>query len=187
MKVRLVTAATIAGALALSVSGAQAAAPTLDGKKIKVLTMKAVGAAQDHDSAFVTGSAGLDPERVDCAMPRCARLDFIYKPAKGVKGDVAFELKWTVPASDIDLYVAEIAKDGSATELAACGASVGTSEKVFLASSNFKAGKKYALIADFYRTANEAVTGTVTMPGTNTVKTSAPAAVDDKQKVNCGL
>lgn len=188
MKVRLVTAATIVGALALSMSGAQAApAKVLDGKKVKVLTLKAVGAPQDHDSAFVTGSAGLDPERVECAMPRCARMDFVYKPAKGVRGDLAFAANWTVPAADIDLYVAEIAKDGSASELASCGASVGTSEKIFLDRTNFKPGKRYAVIVDFYRTANEAVTATVTMPGTNTVKATAPAAVDDNQKVNCGL
>lgn len=187
MKTRLLTAATLAGALALTLTGAEAATPTLDGKKVKVLTLKATASAQDHDSDFVTGSAGLDPERVACTPPRCARLDFVYKPAKGVAGNILFEAKWTVPAEDMDLYVAEIDKYGDATELASCGASAGTSEKVFVDRSLLKAGHKYAMIVDFYRTANESVTATATMPATNTVKTTAPAQIDNVQKINCGI
>ena len=186
MRTRLVLTAATVAALGLTLSGAQAAVPTLDGKNVKVLTLKGVGAPQSNDPDFVTGAAG-GPERVACQPPRCARLDFVYKPAKGVKGDVAFEAKWTTPVADIDLYVAEIAKDGSATQLGTCGTFGGTSEKIFLDSSNFKSGKKYAMIIDFYRTANETVTATATMPGTNTLKTTVPAAVNDLQSVNCGL
>ena len=186
MRARLLTGAVLAGALALSTTGAHAAPPVLDGKKVKVLTLTAVGAAQDHDSDFVTGQLGA-PERVACVAPRCARLPFVYKPAKGVKGDVAFAVTWTVPAADIDLYVAEIAKDGSSSQLAACGASSGTSEKIFLPASSFKPDKSYALIADFYRTANETVKASVTMPGTNSVKSSAPSSAEAAAPINCGL
>lgn len=186
MKTRLITATVLAGALAASVSGAQAASPVLDGKKTKVITLKAVGAAQDHDPDFVTGSLG-GPERVECTMPRCARLDFTYKPAKGVTGDVMFEAKWTSPSSDIDLYVAALDKKGNPTQLATCGTFGGTSEKVFLDASNFKAGNKYAVIVDFYRTANENVTATATMPSSTSIPKTVPAPVDDTQAVNCGL
>jgi hypothetical protein len=188
MRKRLVLSAAALSAIALSVPAALAGggAATLDGKSTKTLTLKATATAQDHDSDFVTGSAGLDPARVDCTAPRCASLPFVYKPARGVKGDIAFSLSWTIPASDFDLYVAEIGKDGN-SEVAACGASAGTSEKVFLDASNFKAGKTYALIADFYRTPGEAITGTITMPGSNSVATTAPSTVDDLQKINCGL
>ena len=188
MRTRLLAAAAIVGALTLSLSGAEAAGtPVLDGKKVKTITLSALGVAQDNDAALVTGSVpGHDPARVECAMPRCARMDFIYKPAKGVKGDVAFQVAWNIPGEDMDLYVAEIAKDGSPTELASCGATAGMGEKLFLDSSTFTSGKRYAIIVDFYRTANDAIKASVTMPGTNSVKTTAPAATDPL-KVNCGL
>jgi hypothetical protein len=186
MRTRVLLVAAAAVTLGLTLTSANAAPPTLDGKKVKTVTLTAVGPQQDHDSDFVTGFAG-GPARVDCTAPRCARKDFIYKPAKGVKGDVMFEAKWTLPAADIDLYVAEVAKDGSPSELAHCGAAAGTSEKIFVDSSSLKSGKRYAIILDFYRTANESVTATATMPGTNSTKTTAPAAVDSNQPVNCGL
>lgn len=186
MKTRLVTATALVGAVAAFAGSASAApAPVLDGKKTKVLTLKATGAAQSNDTSLVTGSAGLDGERVECAPPRCARMDFTYKPAKGVKGDVMFEATWTNPASDVDLYVAALDKSGFPTQIGSCGSSIGTSEKVFLDASSFKSGKKYALIVDFYRTANEAVTATATMPGTNTIGTTVPAAADDALLLNC--
>ena len=187
MKIRLLTAVAVTGVLSLSTVGAHAATPVLDGKKVKVLTLTAVGAPQDHDADLVTGVRGDGPERVSCVAPRCARLPFRYQPAKGVTGNVAFQLTWTVPAADIDLFIAEIGQDGSSTELAACGTSSGTSEKIYLAAASFKSGKTYALIADFYRTANETVKATVTMPGSNSVKTTVPANVDNLQKVNCGM
>ncbi len=190
MKVRLIAAAAVVVGLAAPMSGAQAATATLDGKKVKVLTLKAVGAPQAHDDSLVTGALG-GPERVECVAPRCARLDFLYKPAKGVKGNVAFDVKWSNPTADIDLYVAEIGKSGP-TQLAACGATLGTTERIYLSAANFKAGKKYAVIADFYRTANEAVTATVTMPGVENTKKSVPAMVagpveDNLLPLNCGL
>jgi hypothetical protein len=186
MRTRLLVVAATAVTLGLTLTSANAVPPTLDGKKVKTVTLTAVGTPQDHDSDFVTDQAG-GPDRVACTAPRCARKDFIYKPAKGVKGDVMFEAKWTLPAADIDLYVAEVAKDGSVSQLDTCGTFGGTSEKVFVDASSLKSGKRYAIIVDFYRTANETVTATATMPGTNTIKATAPAAVDSNQAVNCGL
>ena len=186
MKTRLVTATVLAGALALSVSGAQAATPVLDGKKVKTLTLKSTPTAQDNDSDLVTGLAG-GPERVACAAPRCARLPFVFKPAKGVTGNVAFTTSWSVPAEDMDLYVAQVLKDGSASEIAHCGASVGTGEKIVLPASTFKPGKTYALIVDFYRATGQSVTSTVSFPGSAAVSSTVPADVDDLQPTNCGL
>lgn len=187
MKIRLLTAAAVTGVLTLATVGAHAATPVLDGKKVKVLTLTTVAAPQDHDADLVTGSLGTGPARVSCVAPRCARLPFRYQPAKGVTGNVAFLLTWTVPVADIDLYVAEIGKDGSSTQLAGCGASFGTSEKIYLPAASFKPGKTYALIADFYRTVNETVKASVTMPGSSAMKTTVPANVDNLQKVNCGM
>ena len=187
MKTRLVTAATIAGALALSLSGAQAATPTLDGKKVKTLSASFTPAPQDNDAAAATDQAPGAAERVACAAPRCGRVPFVYKPAKGVKGGVSFKISWSLPGEDMDLYVAEIAKDGSASLIASCGASAGTSEQLLVDSSAFKSGKTYALVADFYRATGRSVTATVSLPGAVNNKSTAPAAIDDVLPTNCGL
>jgi hypothetical protein len=186
VKIRLITAAVVAGGLVASMSGAEAAVKTLDGAKTKTLTATFTPTAQDNDSDLVTGLAG-GPERVACAAPRCARLPFLYKPAKGVKGPLSFKLTWSVPAEDMDLYVAELDKRGEATELAHCGASAGTSEQLLVDASTFKSGKTYALIADFYRATGSAVTATVSLPGAVTNKAVVPDAVDSLQPTNCGL
>ena len=54
---------------------------------------------------------------------------------------------------------------------------------------SLRPGRTYALIADFYRTPGEAVTGSVTFPGKNEVATDAPAALESGAglPINCGL
>jgi len=186
MRKRLVITAAALAAAALALPSATAATtPVLDGKKVKTLTLKATSTAQDHDADLVALSG---PERVDCEAPRCVKLPFVYKPAKGVKGGLAFAISWTLPVSDMDLYVAQLGKDGNA-EIASCGSSAGTSEKVYLEPGSLRPGKTYALIVDFYRTPGEAVTGSVTFPGTNQVASDVPSSVEDGAglPINCGL
>jgi surface antigen len=180
MKARLILAPVLAGALALMTTGASAAPKTLDGKKVKKLTMTVSGGLQDNDSANVT-EVLTTPDRADCAPPRCARLPFVYKPAKGVKGDVMFTITWSNPLTDYDLYVAEIARDGSAATVEGqqCASSGGTSEKVFVTKDKLKPGKTYAMVVDFFRSANDTVKGTVEM-GPSTLKHTVPDQYDGK-------
>ncbi len=188
MLARILTALTVSGALALTVTGAHAATPVLDGKKVKVMTLKAAGGAQDHDVDQVTELAkdplGSGADRTQCVMPRCAALTFVYKPAKGVRAPIGFAMSWTVPVDDMDLYVAEVVK-GERTEVAHCAAGVGTSEKVVLPFGTLVAGHTYALVADFYRSVNDNVTASVSFPSTVAVKTSVPATVDNLESINC--
>jgi len=187
MRKRLVLTAAALSALALSAPAALAgsSAATLDGKKTTKLTLVVTAPAQTHDETLVTEQV-TRADRLQCTAPRCSFLPFVYKPAKGVKGDVAFTVSWSGPASDMDLYVVQVGKTGR-SKIATCGGSIGTTEKVFLTADNFKAGKTYGVIADFYRTTGEKVTSTVEMPGANTVKTTVPSAVDGVQAVNCNL
>ena len=190
MKVRLVTATVLAGGLVASMSGAHAGgAPVLDGKKVTSITTTFSPAAQDNDADLVTGQApGSAVNRDDCKDARCGRLNFMFKPAKGVKGNLKFTINWTIPVEDFDLYVAEVAKDGSASDIGHCGGSAGVSEQVNLDSSAFKTGKTYVLIADYYRaTGGDKVTATVAFPAASTVKTTIPGTVDGLEPVNCGL
>lgn len=187
MRKRLVLTAAAFSALVVAVPSALAApAPVLDGKKTTKLTLTAPAGAQTHDETLVTGVA-TGEDRMQCAADRCAVLPFVYQPAKGVKGDVLFTLTWGTPGADFDLYAVAIEKDGSRTKLGSCGGSTGTSEKVFMTADNFKAGKTYALLADFYRTPGEKVTGTVQMPADSSIPATVPAAADEFALVNCTL
>ena len=190
MKFRLVTAAAVSAALAVTVTSAHAASPVLDGKKVKTLTLTAAVGAQDHDADLVTDIAkdplGKGPDRAQCAAPRCAALTFVYKPAKGVKAATGFQISWTVPVDDMDLYVAEVVK-GDRTTVAHCGGSAGTSEKIVIPYGMLVAGHTYALVADLYRITSDTVKAEVSFPSTVTVKTTVPASVDALEPINCGL
>jgi hypothetical protein len=180
MRARLVIAlGTAALAAAAAVPSHGAAAPkTLDGKKIKKITATASGGLQTNDA----DNASLDTQnRADCSMPRCYRLDFVYNPAKGVKGNLLFKINWTNPASDFDLYVATAKK----AEVAHCGGVGGTGEVLVLPASRFKAGQKYTLVVDFFRSANDTVTATVEFPTKEVMDTSVPAEVDTALPLNC--
>ena len=169
MRTRLLATALVCGGLALSQT-AQAATASLDGKKVKKLTATFSPGAQDNDPDFVLDSVK-PKDRVACDTSRCGTLPFVYKPAKGVKGDLVFTITWTVPGQDFDLYVVEYAKDGSRSQLATCGSFAGTSEKVVVPSTDLKPGKKYGLLVDYYRTAGtDKVTGTVEFPASATLK-----------------
>ena len=182
MRTRVLATAVLCSALALT-HAAQAGTPTLDGKKTKTLKTTFTPKAQDHDADLVTGSLG-SGDRVNCAPDRCGTLPFTYQPAKGVRGDLVFTISWGTPGDDFDLYVVEYAKDGSRSQVATCGATAGLSEKVVVAGSDLRPGKKYALLVDYYRVTSDKVTGTVTFPGTASVR-SLPT--DAAANEGCGL
>jgi hypothetical protein len=184
MRKRLILTAAAFSAVAVAMPAALAApAPVLDGKKVTKVTATLDGGLQDHDqdAADISGA-----DRADCAPPRCGIITFVYKPAKGVQGDVLANVTWTNPASDIDLYVAEVGKSGM-SDISHCGGIGNTTETVFIPAGTLKPGKTYALVADFFRSVNEKVTGTVSMPASNPGG-PVPAAADTLvYPVNCTL
>jgi hypothetical protein len=185
MKIRLIGLGAVSLALAMTVSSAQAATPTLDGQKVKTLSLTTSTGTQDHDSDLVTGAVKTN-DRAVCAAPRCSALTFVYKPAKGIRGDAGFKISWGTPGDDMDLYVAEVTRGERAT-IAHCGGSAGTSETVILPAGTLVPGHTYALVADHYRSASDKVTATVTFPNTFSVKTTVPAAVDAFGPFNCSM
>jgi hypothetical protein len=190
MKVRTgVAAVAVAavGSVAVVAGGASAGQPpVLDGKRVKVLSFTGSGGVADHDTDQATQLTKA-PDRAQCDAPRCASMVFVYKPAKGVNADTAYTLHWTNPLSDFDLYIAEVAKDGSRSTVAKCGAGAGTSEKVFVPAGTLRSGHRYAIVVDFYRSVSETMTAKVEMPGTNSIVSTAPGAVDKLEPINCGL
>lgn len=183
MSRRLFTAGLLAGVLALSGSGAEAATPTLDGKKVKSLRVTATSGIEEHDSDL----AGTGGDPLECGKPRCVRLPFRYQPAKGIKGGLLFTATWRTPGTDIDLFVGEVDKKGRTTRVAACASSGPPSEKVYLAPAELRPGRTYVMVLDFFRAVNEPVVGTVEINVPNSVKTTVPAKVDDLRAINCTL
>ena len=186
MKIRLATATAVIGALVLTMSGAQAGTPTMDGKKVKVLTLKADGGTQDHDSDAVTGLVAT-PDRSLCTPPRCAKLKFVYKPAKGAKGGLMITATWgKALLSDYDLYLFELDKRGNGTRAGVCGGVGGPSEKIYMAPATLHSGKTYLLVVDFFRSIQDAVVAKVEMGVPSTIPTTVPATVDSAvYPINC--
>jgi hypothetical protein len=183
VKIRLIASAAVAAALALSMSGAEAATPTMDGKKVKALTMVGKGGLQTNDKDLVIDN----PDRVGCTGARCGKLKFIYKPAKGVRGGLMLTSTWTNPLSDIDLYLARVEKNGTLTDVAHCGGSAGTKEKVYVAPALLSSGRTYVMVADYYRSINDTVTSKVEINVPTTIKQTMPSAADGPTYFNCTL
>ena len=183
---RLALVSAAVGGLVLSQVAAEASGPPqLDGKARKTLTATFSPKAQDNDKDVASTA-----DKTECSDARCGRLPFVFKPARGVRGNLSLKISWTLPGEDFDLYLAEIAKDGSYSELANCGTFGGTSERIVVAGSDLKPGHKYALVADFFRaTGADKVTGTVSFPSTDTIKKVVPASAEKGAgiNVNCGL
>ena len=182
MKFRALAVTALAGTLAFSLSGAEAGGPpVMDGKKVTVLTQTVAGGLQQHmnDISF---------DATVCPATRCAILPFIYRPAKGIKGDKAtllFTATWGTPLSDLDLSIVEVAKNGDGTVVAKCGGGNGSMERAYLDATQLHVGTQYRMVVDFWRSVNETVTEKVEMGVANPIKTTVPAAVDGKQPVNC--
>ena len=180
MKLRLITGLALVGALFLSVSGAQAATPTMDGKKLKVINWTAKGGLQDN--------AATSEDREYCEKT-CGKQAFVYKPAKGAKGGLMFTATWSKQVSDIDLIVAERGKNNTMTIVGACQGTGKTSEKVYLAPNQLKTGRTYVMIMYYFRSINETFTGKIEMGVPNSIKMTVPAKVDDNgvSPINCAL
>jgi hypothetical protein len=181
VKVRLALATALAGGLLVSMSGAQAGPPVMDGKKVKVLNKSAVGpATTQHLAAF---------DEVTCEDPtKCLTLPFVYKPAKGVKGDLMFTATWTNPAADFDLYVIEVdPKKKTETMIAQCATAPFTKERVFISAKDLRPGRIYRMVVGFYLPLGDTVKTSVQIGVPNTIPTTVPAAVDAENATNCAL
>ena len=155
----------------------------MDGKKVKVLTLTASGGLQDNDTERRPSA----DSKVECVMPKCARLTFVYKPAKGVTGGLMMTANWGNPLSDIDLYFGEIDKKGRTSVIGACGGAGAPHEKVYAAASSLRSGHTYALIAYFARSINDTVTIKAEIGKPNSIGKTLPAQVDSLANTNCTL
>jgi hypothetical protein len=182
MRVRPFLAVAAAAALVATMP-AHAKGPSykvLDGKKIKTLSFSdKITTPQDNDKDAASTSSS---DRSFCSAPRCSRFTFIYKPAKGVRsGAFSAKITWSYPAEDYDLYIAQ----DNIGDVGHCGAGAGTSEVVVI--SNPLPGHRYTVVIDHYRAIPDTVTATVSFPAKDKVATTAPAAAEKFEAVNCGI
>ena len=159
MRARSMFIGAVAATASISlVCSAQAATPVLDGKK----KTKVVSISQTPSLAsnFVPG----DPtpaQVVGCKeKTQCDRLNFVYAPAKGVKGDMTLFTKWYFPSTtDVDLYLL-----AGSNIIASCTGNLGNERYIQIAAKTLKPGKVYTAIAYTTRSTGEGLTLEAAMP-----------------------
>lgn len=178
MKFRLALSVTVVAALFLSLSGAQAAPPVMDGKRIKVISKTVAPGPRQAVSA----------DELSCKAPDCLVIPFVYAPAKGIKGGLMFTVTWTNPVSDMDLYVIEVdSKTKKETVVGSCGTGPSAVEKVYLSPKQARPGKTYRMVVKFFLSANETVNAKVEINVPNRIPNTVPSQVEARHATNCGL
>ncbi|HEX8002681.1 MAG TPA: hypothetical protein VF519_08295 [Mycobacteriales bacterium] len=162
----LLLTALVAAASALPAHGA--AAPVLDGKKVKGFTFtQAVTDPQAHVLAETTENP-VDAEPThQCVAPRCYAFPFVVAPAKGLNPKTPFSarISWTMPTSRFWLIVVTDKK----AEKARCATFYVTAgQQATVRSSSIKPGRYEIWVTAQDVVAPDTVSGTVSFPGTHT-------------------
>lgn len=178
---RAAAAAVLALAAAVvAAPHADAGPPVLDGKTVKNLHIVAEAAP---------GAVAVDPtpEQVaSCAAPACARIAFVYKPAKGVKAptlSVSERNFWAV-AGDEDLYLMQ-----GTTVVASCTGTTSNARYLAVPTSALKSGTTYTAVMFFSHEIGESTSMNVDLPGVTGRESIAVDPNDpfDYSTTMCGL
>ena len=153
---RAAVAAALVAMAAVAAPHAQAGPPVLDGKKVKKLSVIAEAAP---------GAAAVDPtpEQVaSCAPPACARIDFVYKPAKGVTSPLTVtERNFWAGLGDEDIYLMQ-----DKTVVASCTGTLSNARYISVPPSKLKPGATYTAVMYFSHEIGESTSMNVELPGT---------------------
>jgi hypothetical protein len=152
---RAAAAAVLVTGAVFGVPHASAGAPVLDGKAVKNLHLVFEAPA---------GAAGTDPtpeQAASCAPPACARLTFVYKPAKGVTAPLSVTERnfWAV-AGDEDLYLMQGSK-----VIASCTGTVSSARYLSVPASALKSGTTYTAVMFISHEIGESTSMNVDLPG----------------------
>lgn len=156
MKKALLAVAAAVAAL-LTAPHALAAPPVLDGKKSANLN---VTQEAPTDAVGVTDPAIADVAK--CDIPRCGRIDFVYKPVGAAKkAPLSIKHKqFYVGTTDTDLYLLQ-----GSTVIASCTGFVSNARYLQVPASKLVAGKTYSAIMYFSHSTGETVRMDVDLPG----------------------
>ena len=153
MRTRLFAVAAAALAL-LPFASSDAGGPVLDGQKRKTITWTGTMTPQQS----VQTVSGYDP--TTCTPTDCAVKGFVFKPAKGVTGNLLFAIKWTVPVEDVDLFVI----DSKGAVVAQCAGFGGNGEALVVPMEDLKSGKSYTAVAHYFISAQDTLNGIIEFP-----------------------
>jgi hypothetical protein len=150
-----VLAAAALAATAVAVPSAVAdPTPVLDGKAVHNLHLVAEAPA---------GAKTIDPtpaEVAACKPPACARLTFVFKPAKGVKAPLSVrESNFWAGAGDEDLYLLQGTK-----VVASCTGTISNQRYLAVPLSALKPGATYTAVEYFSHEIGESTAINVDFP-----------------------
>jgi len=151
--------------------------PVLDGKKIKRVVLK-------EDAT--RGAIAADPTdaQVVACKPKleCGRLEFIYKPARGVTADLGVSVHWFYPfASDVDLYLLQGKK-----VVARCASMSGNTRRFVVPRSSLRPGGRYTAVMFYSHSFGEKSNMVVSLPALPAGSANqVPPNLDDTQIISC--
>lgn len=183
MRARLLLALGSAALVAAATVPSHAAGTlVLDGKKVKGWKFTQSVTTQNNvvgdQGGSLVGQLGPTFGGAACKPPRCYKKSFVFKPAKGVHGDLVVKAKWTNPGSDYDLYLYPAGADENGY-IGNCGGSASTGEVMVVPGSKLKTGRTYTLVVNFQQAYNDSVNGSLTFPATFNSKASQFYTIDD--------
>ncbi|HEU0130884.1 MAG TPA: hypothetical protein VFQ85_07840 [Mycobacteriales bacterium] len=183
MRARLLLALGSAALVAAATVPSHAAGTVvLDGKKVKGWKFNQAVTTQNNavgdQAGSIVGPLGPTFGGAACTPPRCYKKSFVFKPAKGVKGDLVVKAKWGNPGSDYDLYLypSGAAENGY---IANCGGSASTGEVMVVPGTKLKYGKTYTLVVNFQQSYNDSLTGSLAFPAKFSTKAAQFYSIDD--------
>jgi hypothetical protein len=169
----------LAAALAALVAALPAHAdftPVLDGKKLKRVVLK-----EDAARGFL--AADPTPAQVASCKPtaECGRLDFVYKPARGVTADLGVSVHWFYPvASDVDLFLLQ-----GKRVVASCVSMTGNTRRFVVPRKALRAGARYTAVMFYSHSFGEKSNMAVTLPAEPVPPAEVPPNLDNTQVVSC--
>lgn len=151
-----------AAALALTAAAVVAAPQAFAGPR--VLDGKAVRHLHLVQEA-PPGAAAADPtaaQVASCNAPACARITFVYQPAKGVKAPLSVSERnfWAV-AGDEDLYLMQ-----GSTVVASCTGFTSSARYLSVPASALRSGTTYSAVMYYSHEIGESTSMDVDLPGT---------------------
>jgi hypothetical protein len=176
VNLRLAFAALILPSVVLSPSAHADFTATLDGKKTTQLVLK-----QDATRGVATTNPS-DSAVVSCTAAACGRLDFFYKPARGVTGNLGLAVHWFYPqATDVDLYLVS-----RGAVVARCAAMTGNARRVVVPRAQLHPGALYTAVMYYSHSVGEKANMTVTLPAAPAPPgVTVPPNLDDTEVVSC--
>jgi len=184
----LLLTAIVAAVSALPAQGA--AAPALDGKKVKGFAFTAAASSPQQHLLAETVENPVDAEpTTECVAPRCYAIPFTVAPAKGLnpKTPLSAQIAWTLPTSRFWLELVDVGKKTPNIKAACFSYYVTAGTKATVRVPSIKPGKYAIWVTVQQLAAPDTVTGSVAFPATHTVPANPGPATSELFVNGCNM